>query len=345
MSKKAFVFDTNFIIQNYNLNDVVKNLNEKGFVVYITQVAIDERIAQECIKQRAKYDKLESFKKEVEGFASITITEPYEKTEKLYKEGMQKKYETLFGANIIPFDRSEKNFNRILQRAYMKVPPFITSGTDKGFKDSLMWLSILDFFSSNGEDEVVFVSNDNGFKENSERLCTEFRDTTSKIIEIKDNSYYKTILDSDAVKKENVKPNSLPDVSQLRKRIRSVLESLCWCEVEDSWGQPEFIRTFTLTEKVDADYMEVIMNGLKRDISTHLFDESVPAFNIFALDDRVVNGNANVSVADMEAANKLFEEIKEQYPEYIKQFYSTAANIFNESYIEPVEVNDDDLPF
>ena len=44
MSKKAFVFDTNFIIQNYNLNDVVKNLNEKGFVVYITQVAIDERM-------------------------------------------------------------------------------------------------------------------------------------------------------------------------------------------------------------------------------------------------------------------------------------------------------------
>ena len=51
MSNKAFVFDTNFIIQNHNLNDVVKNLNEKGFVVYITQVAIDERIAQECIKK------------------------------------------------------------------------------------------------------------------------------------------------------------------------------------------------------------------------------------------------------------------------------------------------------
>ena len=44
MSNKAFVFDTNFIIQNHNLNDVVKNLNEKGFVVYITQVAIDERM-------------------------------------------------------------------------------------------------------------------------------------------------------------------------------------------------------------------------------------------------------------------------------------------------------------
>ena len=87
------------------------------------------------------------------------------------------------------------------------------------------------------------------------------------------------------------------------------------------------------------------MNGLKNDISTYLFDEAVPAFNIFALDDRVVNGNAKVAIADMEAANKLFEEIKEQYPEYIKQFYSTAANIFNENYIEPVEINDNDLPF
>jgi len=339
------VFDTNFIIQNHNLNDVVKNLNEKGFVVYITQVAIDERIAQECIKQRTKYDKLESFKKEVEGFASITITEPYEKTEKLYREGMQKKYEALFGSNIIPFDRSEKNFSRILQRAYMKTPPFITSGTDKGFKDSLMWLSIIDFFSTKGETEVVFVSNDNGFKENFEVLCDEFRNATGKNIEIKDNAYYKSILDSDVVKKEKTKPNPLPDVSQLRKRIRSVLENLCWCEVEDSWGQPEYIRTFTLTEKVDADYMEVIMNGLKNDISTYLFDEAVPAFNIFALDDRVINGNAKVAIADMEAANKLFEEIKEQYPEYMKQFYSTAANIFNENYIEPVEINDNDLPF
>ena len=106
-------------------------------------------------------------------FPSITITEPYEKTEKLYREGMQKKYEALFGSNIIPFDRSEKNFSRILQRAYMKTPPFITSGTDKGFKDSLMWLSIIDFFSTKGETEVVFVSNDNGFKENFEVLCDE----------------------------------------------------------------------------------------------------------------------------------------------------------------------------
>lgn len=39
--KKAFVFDTNFIIQNQNLNDALDKLKEK-FSIYITQVSIDE---------------------------------------------------------------------------------------------------------------------------------------------------------------------------------------------------------------------------------------------------------------------------------------------------------------
>lgn len=50
--KTAFIFDTNFIIQNRDLDVVIQKLKEKEFVVYITQVAIDERIAQECNKQR-----------------------------------------------------------------------------------------------------------------------------------------------------------------------------------------------------------------------------------------------------------------------------------------------------
>lgn len=57
--KTAFIFDTNFIIQNRDLDVVIQKLKEKEFVVYITQVAIDERIAQECNKQREKYDAIE----------------------------------------------------------------------------------------------------------------------------------------------------------------------------------------------------------------------------------------------------------------------------------------------
>ncbi len=49
--KKAFVFDTNFIIQNQKLDEVMENLS-KEFVVYVTQVSIDERIAQQCIQEK-----------------------------------------------------------------------------------------------------------------------------------------------------------------------------------------------------------------------------------------------------------------------------------------------------
>lgn len=348
-NEKAFVFDTNFIIQNHNLNEVVDNLINKGFVVYITQVAIDERIAQECLKQKTKYDKIESFQREIQDFATIKIIKPYEDTRKMYHDGMQKKYEALFGKNIIPINKSASAFERVLQRAYMKIPPFITSGTDKGFKDSLMWLSVIDFFKSNGENEIIFVSNDNGFRENVDFLCAEFEENTGKKIEIKDNSYYKSILDSDVVKKDSEKTEFIPDVSQIREKIRNVITNLCGCEVEDNWGEYEWVRSFTLSQKVDEDYMEVVLNGLKNDITKHIFDEYVSATDIFALDDRVKDGNVSISISELEDAYKLVEEIKKKYPEYLKQFYATAANIFNNNYEAPPisfeDIDDSDLPF
>ena len=250
----AFIFDTNFIIQNCDLEAVVKSLNEYGYSVYVTQVAINERIAQECIKQKAKYDKLDNLKKEIKGFASIKITKPYPEMEKTYKDGMNRNYTKLFGSNIIPLVADVPTFERVLERAYMKVPPFIAAGTDKGFKDSLMWLSILEYFSEHGEDNVIFVSSDNGFKENNACLCQEFQNQTGKTIEIKDNSYYKEILEVKSEKKQSIKQEELPKVGQqLKDRIAMVLNALCCVEAEDYWGQTFWKRTFTTSKPFDAD--------------------------------------------------------------------------------------------
>ena len=214
-TRRSFVFDTNFIIQNKNLNEVIENLNKNGFSAYVTQVAIDERIAQECVKQKGKYEKLASLSKDTKDFATITIDKEYEEVENTYKTGMQKKYVEHFDKNIIPYSQDAEMFSKILRRAFMKIPPFITSGTDKGFKDSLMWLSMLDFFKTNGEDEIVFVSNDNGFKENATALCKEFKEATGKAIEIKDNSYYKGLLDKDEESEEKHVSESLPDFAKM----------------------------------------------------------------------------------------------------------------------------------
>ena len=63
--RKAFVFDTNFIIENIkNIDEVVQNLST-DFNVYVTQVSIDERIAQNRRESKEKFDKVVYFKKKL----------------------------------------------------------------------------------------------------------------------------------------------------------------------------------------------------------------------------------------------------------------------------------------
>jgi len=344
--KSAFVFDTNFIIENINLKEVVENLSER-FVVYVSQVSIDERISQKYLELKKKYDKIAQLENDYRGIAKISITKSLEKRAEAEKQLTQKGYDDLFGAHIIPFERSEDTFSEILDRVYKKLPPFLSvdGSSDKGFKDSLIWLSMLRYFKSNGEESVVFVTNDNGFRKNADALCSEFVSATEKKIEIKDNSYYKSLIEIPQAVSSVPVQDIIPDMSQLRDQIRDVIQSLCRVDSIDSWGNPDWDRTFTLNQKVDSDYMKVIFEGLKRDISNHIFEESVPADNIIALDERVTNV-VPIPMFALENASHLYDDVKKKFPDYIPQFYSAATNIINQNYVVTnIESADDDLPF
>ena len=149
--KRAFVFDTNFIVQYKNLDDVVEKLKD-DFTVYVSQVSIDERIAQECRDVKENYETIESWKEKYSRIATIKIRRPYEDTERIYHEGMQRGYDTLFGDRIIPFSKDETTFSAVIDRANRKFPPFLSDpkASDRGFKDCLLWLSLLSFFKDNG---------------------------------------------------------------------------------------------------------------------------------------------------------------------------------------------------
>ena len=346
--KKAFVFDTNFIIQNKDMAKVVASLQD-GFTVYVTQVSVEERIAQQCRELKDKYDRLSALQNDYIRIATISVLKSYEKNAEEYRVGIQSNYDGLFASHVIPFSKTSELFSEVLDRAYKKLPPFSNAdnASDKGFKDSLIWLSILSYFKESGENSVIFVSSDNGFKSNADDLCKEFKEITGKTLEIKDNSYYKSIMEAVPFEKEQAKQVKFPDVGLLREQIRNTIEALCGIETVNSWGNPNWERTFTTSEKVDGDYMQVVFNGLRKDISNHIFDESVPAYDILALDDRITNGNENIPVVALENAMRLHDDIKAKYPDFINQFYSTSANIINQNYIaQPTDVvDDDDLPF
>lgn len=346
--KRAFIFDTNFIIENLNLKEVVTNLSEE-FTVYVTQVSIDERISQKYLELKNKYEKLTVLTDEYRGIASIRITTPFDKRFRTEKELTQKGYIDLFGEHIISYSSGDATFSKILDRVFKKVPPFLSidGASDKGFKDSLIWLSLLEFFQSGGEDDVVFITNDNGFRKNADALCKEFNEFTGKDIIIKDNGYYKSLYE--VKESDNIPPRKdppLPDVNQLREKVNDVIYSLCGVDSEDYWGNPDWDKTFTLSQRVDSPYMEYVFTHLKQDIRDHLFETAIPADEILGLDDRVTNG-VSIPMSVLEDALSLYEEIQQKLPDYLPQFYSAAATILNRNYIEPqvIDTEEDELPF
>ena len=173
--KKAIVFDTNFIIENKkHLDEVVKNLST-DFNVYVTQVSIDERIAQNCRESKEKFDKVEECIKKYPDIADVTMRKTYEEVCAGFQADTPKAYKKIFAKNIIPYDKDAAMFLKVLDRAYKKTPPFpMHDKSDHGFKDTVLWLSLIKYFKDNGEKEIVFVTEDKGFGKNQEVLIEEF---------------------------------------------------------------------------------------------------------------------------------------------------------------------------
>lgn len=193
--KRAFVFDTNFIIQNRELDKTLEKIKDK-YNVYITQISIDERIAQQCRELKKNYDEAKKCSSKFSFFAKIKFKMTYEDSKEELQKGVQTKYEQCFENCVIPFAKTGETLDKVLIRANQKLPPFSpdNDSSDKGFKDCLLWLSLLDYFKDNGEDEIVFMTDDKGFSRNGESLCDEFKSITGKTIEIKSNSSFKDLI-------------------------------------------------------------------------------------------------------------------------------------------------------
>lgn len=346
--KKAFVFDTNFIIEyKKRLDEVVKNLST-DFNVYVTQVSIDERIAQNCREAKEKFDKVEECIKKYLDIADVTMRKSFEEVCASYQADTPKAYKKIFANNIIPYDKDVTMFLEVLNRAYKKIPPFpMNEKSDHGFKDTILWLSLIKYFKDNGEKEIILVTEDKGFVKQQEKLIEEFEKETNKTIKIIPNSYYNELLEVEKAEPIVKKSETLPDFSKIREEIEEVIDALRWNVNENYFGDENWYNTFVLQKEVDASYMKVVFDGLKSTIKDHIFECSIPAFRVLDLDGRIAD-DTGIPMKNVEAALKIYEDILKRYPDYIEQFYVAAAAIINRSYQAPMvslEVSDEDLPF
>lgn len=353
--KKAFVFDTNFIIQHGQLDKVVENLRDH-FSVYVTQVSIDERKAQQCRELKRRFDEVKRIvSKNSDIISFVRFRTSYEEREKRIVTRIQNNYEKLFEDRIIPFSNSSDTFSSVLSRSYKKKPPFASdeNASDKGFKDTLIWLSIMQYFQMNGEQEVIFVTDDAGFTKNREVLLSEFRDQTGKDIEIKANSYYAELLKPELVD-EPPKLPLLPDPQQLRERIVSVVYDVCYIPDADPYSQTSWLRTFTLEQRVDADDIRKSFPLLEEQYITHYLQMEIPAKTLFSFDGKISKEHYPIPIVAVDKLLQLYKEVTETYPNLLEQFFTAVATELNQNYVEPrpaspvgiLGIDDDaELPF
>lgn len=146
--------------------------------------------------------------------------------------------------------------------------------------------------------------------------------------------YYRELLKPELIEQPTPLP-SIPNIEKLRERIQSVISDICFVPVEDYWGREETQETFFLTKPVDSDYVAAVFKNLKCTLIDHYLELCVHASVILELDDRVTDTQYMIPMAALDKVEKLYDEMLEQYPEYIEQFFSAAVHIFNLNYRDP----------
>jgi hypothetical protein len=92
---------------------------------------------------------------------------------------------------IIPLPNDIKSlFNETYSRSINKIPPFRKENSDAGFKDCIIYLSLLEYAKNYGEVDVYFFSKDKGFVESDAKsfLEDEFKERTTNNLIIKDTN-------------------------------------------------------------------------------------------------------------------------------------------------------------
>ena len=335
-NKIALIFDTNFIIEHSkDLNSVVEKLR-KSYEVFVTQLSIDERISQQYLDLRANYDKIEKLATEIKPFAKVDVLVEFDKCFESRKKGIQNNYDTLFSGKIISFSKSQETFSEIIDRVNKKTPPFIKGTSDKGFKDTILWLSLMDYFSKNSEiDSVLFVSNDHGFTENADTLKKEFNSKTSLTIEIENNDFLNKLVQEkkEVELKSNVMDDlKLEELNELRHEIQRIMSRICtgssYDQYEDGYRSFPLFKT---TSYLEINQIEDMLNNLHNILFRDLFATQF-VFSTLFLNLHIFKEEYYIPREDIESLNNLHDKIKSNYKQVLPQFYKVVTELINRNF-------------
>ena len=189
------VFDTNALFKDYDkcpdftefsfsgtFDNFVQKIEELD-IYDLVSIAVPQIVWKEMRKQNISgYNKkVEQFEKYIKNhkfpFHSYQVDNTKEYCEYLdqqitdYKNSLKNRPISIEEINF-PSDRC---YNKLINRAYEKRPPFEgkDKSSDKGFKDALLWESILEYKTNNPDTNIILYTNDHMFNDEIKKEYNE----------------------------------------------------------------------------------------------------------------------------------------------------------------------------
>ena len=264
-------------------------------------------------------------------------------------------FEENFKNKIIVYNK-EGMLDRVLERNKYKKPPFYNenNSSDKGFKDTIILLTIIDFINSFGDDAIFyFITSDNGFIKYKNEIEKEIFDKCAKnitIVEGKDkNKVYKELniveeKSNQEEKTENIFSKEEINIEEIRKRINELMDIFIWTTSFDYYGNLQDERRFEISNYINNEKTEKFLNSIDGIIEDNIFRNEILVETFFETDEWVFSKNS-IDVDTMKEISELYKKVKDtKYKEAFINYISQRINENKVNNMFTVE-SDDDLPF
>lgn len=340
--KKHYIFDTNILLsKKNNLVDLIQDLKKDDCIAYVTELSVQELKGQNYRDINAGIESLDKIIKSPVGqYLKLENNIDVKLAQELSDKKIDRFIKSAFEDNIIPLNIDNHKIEIILKRANEKIAPFnIESNSDKGFKDTLLWLSILDFYKDKNDFEVIFVTNDSVFKKFEANIQLEFSCLSNSKIQVINNITINKITNEDFNEnKEEAIINNKFDIEE----IDSIIEEFLYSVNYDVYGNEYFRKNFIIYEFMDnndiQDFLDYLSNML---LTKYSLFRMIRLFNIFSNIDIKSNFENEIDRNVCTKLIKKYELMKGAENTVLESFIELLKEKFNSMY----ETSPENLPF
>ncbi len=353
--KKIVIVDTNFLIKNLGkIKDIVIELKEKDIEVYVPELVKEEFVNNQLRKLEEVYKKLENLKTSYNVLKLKYVKR--ENAEKEVEDAYNLLFEQTFENNIIEY-KKEEMLDRTLARNRYKVPPFNRDpkSSDKGFKDTMIWLSIMDYLKDlKLEDtDFYFITMDAGFTKMKKELENEILEYAGKKLTILEcNEKSKIFKELNVVEEktevteeiENVFAQPEINIEEIRKNINELMDTFTWSVTYDYFGNSQEERRFDLINDMTNDETEKFLDNIDSVVDANIFRSSI-SVELFFDASKLLFSSFSIETDTMKEISYLYKKIKNT--KYKDAFITYINQRINENKINTSSIpdSDDDLPF